>query len=50
MPAKKVVEIVLDVETTGLDYTKEKMIEFAALRLENGKITKEFWNLSATTR
>ena len=42
MPAKKVVEIVLDVETTGLDYTKEKMIEFAALRLENGKIKKEY--------
>ncbi len=45
MPAKKVVEIVLDVETTGLDYTKEKMIEFAALRLENGKIKKEYQTL-----
>ena len=38
MPAKKVIEIVLDVETTGLDYTKERMVEFAGLRLENGKI------------
>src|SRR5574344_3149555 len=45
MPAKKVVEIVLDVETTRLDYTKEKMIEFAALRLENGKIKKEYQTL-----
>lgn len=45
MPAKKVIEIVLDVETTGLDYTKEKMVEFAALRLENGKIKDEFQTL-----
>ena len=42
MPRKKVVEIVLDTETTGLDYTKEKIIEFAAVRLENGKIKDEF--------
>ena len=33
-----IVEIVLDTETTGLDYTREKMVEFAAVRLENGKI------------
>ncbi|MBQ2644637.1 3'-5' exonuclease [bacterium] len=45
MPAKKVIEIVLDVETTGLDYTKEKMVEFAALRLENGKIKGEYQTL-----
>lgn len=45
MPAKKVIEIVLDVETTGLDYTKEKMVEFAGLRLENGKIKDEFQTL-----
>ena len=37
MPRKKVIEIVLDTETTGLDFTKEKIIEFAAVRLENGK-------------
>ncbi len=37
MPKKKIIEIVLDVETTGLDYTKERIIEFAAVRLENGK-------------
>jgi len=43
--AKKVVEIVLDTETTGLDYTKEKIIEFAAVRLENGKIKDSFQTL-----
>lgn len=45
MPRKKIIEIVLDVETTGLDYTKERMIEFAAVRLENGKIKAEFETL-----
>lgn len=45
MPRKKEVEIVLDVETTGLDYTKERIIEFAAVRLENGKITDSFETL-----
>ena len=45
MPRKKCIEIVLDVETTGLDYTKERMVEFAALRLENGKITDSFETL-----
>ncbi|MCD7878632.1 MAG: 3'-5' exonuclease [Candidatus Gastranaerophilales bacterium] len=45
MPKKKCIEIVLDVETTGLDYTKEKMIEFAAIRLENGKMKDRFETL-----
>ena len=45
MPKKKVIEIVLDVETTGLDYTKEKMVEFAAIRLENGKMKDRFETL-----
>jgi DNA polymerase III epsilon subunit family exonuclease len=45
MNKKKVIEIVLDTETTGLDYTREKIIEFAALRLENGKIKAEFQTL-----
>ncbi len=45
--AKKVkeVEIVVDVETTGLDYTKEKIIEFAAVKLADGKITDTFETL-----
>ena len=42
MARKKVIEIVLDTETTGLDYTKEKMVEFAAVRLENGKLKMNF--------
>lgn len=45
MARKKIVEIVLDTETTGLDYTKEKIIEFAAVRLENGKIKDSFQTL-----
>ena len=45
MPRKKVFEIVLDTETTGLDYTKERIIEFAAVRLENGKIKKTYQTL-----
>src|SRR5574344_1349562 len=45
MVRKKITEIVLDTETTGLDFTKEKMVEFAALRLENGKIKEEFQTL-----
>lgn len=35
------VKIVLDLETTGLDYKKEKIIEFAAVRLVNNQITDE---------
>jgi DNA polymerase III epsilon subunit family exonuclease len=45
MVRKKVVEIVVDIETTGLDYTREKIIEFAGVRLENGKIKEEFQTL-----
>lgn len=45
MPRKKEIEIVLDIETTGLDYTKERMIEFAAVKLINGKIKEKFETL-----
>jgi len=45
MSRKKIIEIVLDTETTGLDYTREKIIEFAAVRLENGKIKAEYQTL-----
>ncbi len=45
MPRKKVIEIVLDTETTGLDYTKERMVEFAAVRLENGVIKDSYETL-----
>ncbi len=45
MVRKKVIEIVLDTETTGLDYTKEKMVEFAGIRLENGKVKDTFQTL-----
>lgn len=45
MPRKKCIEIVLDVETTGLDYKKERIIEFAAVRLENGVIKAKYETL-----
>ncbi len=45
MVRKKIIEIVLDTETTGLDYTREKLVEFAAVRLENGKIKDKFQTL-----
>ena len=45
MPRKKEIEIVLDTETTGLDYSRERIIEFAAVRLENGKIVDEYQTL-----
>ena len=45
MPRKKEIEIVLDTETTGLDYTRERMVEFAAVKLENGKIKDEYQTL-----
>lgn len=37
--------IVLDVETTGLDFLREKIIEFAAVKLVNGEIVEEFETL-----
>lgn len=45
MPRKKEIEIVLDTETTGLDFTRERIIEFAAVKLENGKIVDEYQTL-----
>lgn len=45
MARKKIVEIVLDIETTGLDYKRERIIEFAAIRLENGKETDRYETL-----
>lgn len=43
--AKKEVEVVIDVETTGLDYTREKIIEFAGVKLVDGKIEETFETL-----
>ncbi len=42
---EKIVEVVIDVETTGLDYTREKIIEFAGVKLVNGKIKEKFETL-----
>ena len=41
----KEVEVVIDVETTGLDYTKERIIEFAGVKLVNGKVKDKFETL-----
>ena len=43
--AENLVEVVVDVETTGLDYTREKIIEFAGVKLVNGVITESFETL-----
>lgn len=43
--AKKEIEVIIDVETTGLDYTREKIIEFAGVKLVGGKITETFETL-----
>lgn len=39
------IKIVLDIETTGLDYKREKIIEFAAVKLVNNIITEEYETL-----
>ena len=44
----KEIEVVIDVETTGLDYTKERIIEFAGVKLVNGKIKDKFETLVNT--
>lgn len=41
----KEIEVVIDVETTGLDYTREKIIEFAGVKLVNGKVKETFETL-----
>ena len=43
--SEKEIEIVIDVETTGLDYTREKIIEFAGVRVEDGVIVDSFETL-----
>ncbi len=44
-PENEDIKIVLDTETTGLDYKREKIIEFAAVKLVNNKITEEYETL-----
>lgn len=39
------IKIVLDLETTGLDYKREKIIEFAGIKMVNNEITEEFETL-----
>ena len=45
MAKAKEIEVVIDVETTGLDYTREKIIEFAGVKLVNGKVKETFETL-----
>lgn len=44
-PKIKETEVVIDVETTGLDYTRERIIEFAGVKLVNGKVKEKFETL-----
>ena len=39
------IKIVLDIETTGLDYKREKMIEFAGVKLVNNQIVEQYETL-----
>ncbi|MEW5820882.1 MAG: 3'-5' exonuclease [Cyanobacteriota bacterium] len=39
------IKIVVDVETTGLDFRREKIIELAAVKLVNNKITESYESL-----
>ncbi|EKE04677.1 MAG: DNA polymerase III PolC [uncultured bacterium] len=39
------IKIVLDIETTGLDYRREKIIEFAGVKLVNNQIVEEYETL-----
>ncbi len=41
---------ILDLETTGLDYEKDNIIEIAALRIRSGSIVAEFHELVLTER
>ena len=41
----KEIEVIIDVETTGLDYTRERIIEFAGVKLVNGKVKEKFETL-----
>ncbi len=41
----KDIKVVVDLETTGLDYKREKIIEFAGVKLVNNQITEEFETL-----
>lgn len=42
---EKNIQIVVDIETTGLDYRREKIVEFAAVKLVDGQITEEYETL-----
>lgn len=37
--------VVIDIETSGLDENKDKIIELSALKIENGKVTDRFSSL-----
>ena len=45
MPRKKEIEIVLDTETTGLDFEYDEVIEIGAVLVKNGEILDKFATL-----
>lgn len=52
-PDQKILEdqdlVIFDFETTGLDYERDRIIEFAALRVRGGEIVGEHWSLCSST-
>ncbi len=40
--------VIFDFETTGLDYERDRIIEFAALRVRGGEIVGEHWSLCSS--
>jgi DNA polymerase III epsilon subunit family exonuclease len=40
--------VIFDTETTGLDSDLDQIIEFGALKIQNGKVLDEFWSFVST--
>jgi DNA polymerase III epsilon subunit family exonuclease len=41
--------VIFDFETTGLDYDRDRIIEFGAIKVRGGEVVKEYWSLCSTS-